>query len=220
MSTGTPNDTVMPTSVRAFRYTGFHGLSSLNKITVWMTKGEVGLFSSILVQNRESPYLEFGAGGSTLLAAAIVPQVISVENDLAFINQIIRKLKTRPKRSDPLFFHIDQNPIGEWGFPETIDPAILRKYAETVWLESAVPATVKTVLVDGRFRRACLLHAIRHLDTSVDFLVHDSDRYMDLVNDFFVEVKRVDTLRHLRKMPGVTEDRIASRLAEVQDDKN
>lgn len=220
MENSTSFESRMPTRIDAFLHPRCHGLWPPRKITLRMTKEETDLLLAVLKQNSESPYLEFGAGGSTLLAAGIVPKIVSIENDLAFINLTRRQLMMRRKRSNPSFLHIDQGPVGAWGFPQTTEPARLSSYAETVWKEGRVPSGVKTVLVDGRFRRACLLHCALHLDPSVDILLHDAARYNDILSDFFDEIVHVDNLVLLHVKPDIPKETLHARLAEVQYDPN
>lgn len=215
---GTSTATTTPAIMAPVTFHWFSKRPWHRHTAVWMTGGEAELFTEVLMKNREGTYLEFGSGGSTLFAAGIAAKVISVENDPGYIRSLKRRVLLRPRRSWPQFIVIDQGPVKDWGFPTTTDPTLLTAYAETVWKDASLPQRVRTVLVDGRFRRSCLLHTLLHLDPSIDIMVHDADRYDDLLSEFFVEEKRVHMLRLVHRKPGVTDDQIRARLLQVQYD--
>lgn len=97
--------------------------------------------------------LEYGSGGSTLMAAECGAQVWAVESDAAWAEMMVAALAGTTGR----ILHVDIGPTGEWGRP--VDDSGFRNwpdYALKIW-EMPGFAHPDVVLVDGRFRLACFL---------------------------------------------------------------
>ena len=127
------------------------------------------------LSNSQS-FLEFGAGGSTLLAAQIgVPQIVSVESDAAFLEEVARQVGQMTGHRQYLPLAADIGPTGAWGSP--IDESGIQRwpdYSASVWRR----LTEKNwkpdlVLIDGRFRVACFLQAALHLAPGAKILFDD-----------------------------------------------
>jgi hypothetical protein len=114
---------------------------------------------------KASSYLEFGSGGSTVLAAQTVRgPVCSVESDKKFLRAVQEKIASLDLPAPNMIF-ADTGLTGRWGHP--IRPWYSRKwrdYAEAPWLKmSALP---DVILIDGRFRAACALSTLLHFSES------------------------------------------------------
>ena len=145
---------------------------------------------------RES-LLEFGCGGSTLIAARQVRRVVSVDSDPAWLEKVGAEMASLPVEFTP--FHADIGPVGEWGYP--VDEQRIRDwphYHSRVWRH--LRGSPDAVLIDGRFRVACLLQAIIHCKPDCVFLFHDFiDRpHYHAVLPHVDVLARVDTLAVLR----------------------
>ena len=119
-------------------------------------------------------YVEFGAGGSTVLAATLVGrQVIATDSDPAWLDKVRDACRDAATPIAPELVHAAIGPTAEWGHPAGAEHrALWPAYHEAVWArEGARDADL--VLVDGRFRVACALRAL--LETGADALVaiHD-----------------------------------------------
>lgn len=183
----------------------FYGVNNVG-IAVWMSLSEIALFVETLKKNSNKPYLEFGAGGSTVVAASIVNDVICVDNNKVWLSQMYRNcidLKLKP----PRIHYADQGPIGEWGFPQSLEPVFAEKYSDEVWYKETLTGfkTPGTVFIDGRYRMACLLRTIMHCPLETDILLHDCTReaYKLIVEHFCDVIEIVDELAHLRKKPDI-----------------
>lgn len=105
--------------------------------------------------------LEFGAGGSSVTAARMkVRTVISVESDADFL--AAADAAVRAAAADTIFVghHADIGPTREWGNP--VDRSKLHlwpRYCSSVWARIASERLPQPglVLIDGRFRVACML---------------------------------------------------------------
>ena len=151
-------------------------------------------------------YLEYGAGGSTKLAAETnnIDSMISVESDPAFIKeqvltdvsvqQAIGSLRLR-------FLTVDIGSTVEWGYPLTSDKSYLwPNYTLCPYMHgSEVP---DLILIDGRFRIACALAAALEAPNA-SILIHDyCDREKYQVIEKFFKIQRsVDTLFKFSLLP-------------------
>jgi hypothetical protein len=121
-------------------------------------------------------YVEFGSGYSTAMALASKTQRIHVvESDPEWIRRLqIREDVTKGERSGRLVFqHVDIGPVRQLGAPADIRTwPSWRRYYSDVWaaLGSTIP---DVVLVDGRFRVACALAAIRFVSPDTRIVIHD-----------------------------------------------
>ncbi len=141
--------------------------------------------------------LEFGCGGSTLVAARQVRRIVSVDSDPVWLSKVQADIAGEAVEFTP--YHADIGPVGEWGYPT--DESRIRdwpRYHTQIW--RSMSGSPDAVLIDGRFRVACLLQSIIHCKPDCVFLFHDfRDRphYHGVLNHVDV-LTRVDTLAVLR----------------------
>lgn len=132
-------------------------------------------------------YLEYGCGGSTLLAARApgVREALSVENDKSWAGQVANRLVGTPGRTRIL--HCDLGPVGEWGFPaDATRVAGYYRYMALPWRAlEAEDWRPDLVLVDGRFRTASFLYSWLAADEGTIILFDD---YFD--RDYHAVVER------------------------------
>jgi hypothetical protein len=107
---------------------------------------------------RAGTILEYGSGGSTVMAASMPDKVVwSVESDLAWMQGVEAWFIAHPPLSEVHLRHADVGPTGQWGRPKgTAKHARFHHYPLDVWDEPGF-AHPDTVLIDGRFRAACFL---------------------------------------------------------------
>jgi hypothetical protein len=126
-------------------------------------------------------YLEFGCGGSTIAADRLKVPTISVESDPYYAAAVHRVL-SRPTTVELLNARIGIT--RHWGTPlfRSPSPARLRRWSryssapfERILKQGRFP---DLVLIDGRFRRACLLEtAAQALRTGSKAIVMFDDYY-------------------------------------------
>jgi hypothetical protein len=135
-----------------------------------MTKGEISLFTSFLVKART--YVEFGIGGSSVLASRLVSGlIIGIESDMGWIDLVSEAC--RAQHSQPILRHVDIGPTKEWGFPA--DQSAKERwpaYSTKIW-EVAGAAGADLYLVDGRFRVACFAQSVIHARRDSIIAIHD-----------------------------------------------
>jgi hypothetical protein len=174
-------------------------------------------------------YLEFGMGGSTLMAVrAGVGRIVAVESDPAWVAAVAAHAEIAPRLADSTvrLLHADIGPVAEWGRPA--DRSALRKwsnYITVAWTEWARLGLVPDlVLVDGRFRIACCLSCALVAGQRTDpitVLMHDVDdarpHYREVLG-FFDEIESVETLLVMRPKRDVPVARVLAALMERQFD--
>jgi hypothetical protein len=107
-------------------------------------------------------YLEFGSGGSTVLAAHLGKRGFSVDSDRFFLRDVRKKIKGTTHQLDMVYADIGST--GAWGKPKNKKPttkrlAAWRNYAE-VPFKAIGSEFYDLILVDGRFRVACALKTL------------------------------------------------------------
>lgn len=141
-----------------------------------MRPDEVALLRSLLACSRN--YVEFGAGGSTCLAAQTVAQsVLSVDSSSDWLDKVAAISAKKAYPVQPILSHVDIGAVGDWGYPK--DETMRSRwpaYHEAVWSHPAAGGA-DTVMVDGRFRVACFMQVMLHCRPDTVAIVHDfSDR--------------------------------------------
>lgn len=117
-------------------------------------------------------YVEFGSGGSTVLAAQYVGErIVSVDSDRAWLEKAAAACA--PHRLQPELVAADIGPTGAWGFPtdESTRPR-WPGYHEDIWSRPGT-AEADLYLVDGRFRVACFAQVILHCGPAAVVGIHD-----------------------------------------------
>jgi len=109
-------------------------------------------------------YLEYGSGGSTLLALRLgVPDVFSVESDRSFAEGL-RAAAAGARRKGTRFWLLlaEIGETGSWGRPAKAEACRnWPGYALRIWEEIERAALAPDlILIDGRFRVACFLASL------------------------------------------------------------
>lgn len=117
--------------------------------------------------------LEYGSGGSTLLASEAGAEVWSVESDAAWAAMMRDWFEAHPPARRVTILHADIGPTRDWGHP--VDDSRIRQwpdYALTPWETAGFPHP-DVVLVDGRFRLASFLAVAFHITRPVTLFFDD-----------------------------------------------
>lgn len=119
-------------------------------------------------------YLEYGTGGSTYVAARLGVDFIAVDSDLYFLRSVRKKIQkdgfARPVGQT--YHHADIGLTGFWGYPLRHWNASAARLERFRRYSDPPPECFEggllpdLVLVDGRFRVACVLKALRMLQNS------------------------------------------------------
>jgi hypothetical protein len=123
------------------------------------------LFMSLL--ENSNFYLEYGSGGSTVVAALLKKPFISVDTDRLFSRAVARKIGALSWNQRLIYVGIGLT--GQWGVPLPNKHPSSRRvkkwklYAETPWRFVSNDQSPDLVLVDGRFRVASALTSLANL---------------------------------------------------------
>lgn len=111
--------------------------------------------------------LEYGSGGSTIMAAEAGAEVWSVEADAGWAAMMQGWFKANPCKGQAHVLHVDIGPTRDWGHPA--DETAIRNwpdYALKVW-------DMPGFLVDGRFRLGCFLTVAYRIQRPVTLFFDD-----------------------------------------------
>ncbi len=145
----------------------------------WLDEGSSAVFLQ-MIENSKS-YLEYGSGGSTVLAAKLNKPFISVDTDPYFLEAVRRKIGKLAANQ-----HLEHWNIGwtrEWGCPVFQTPSARnskrwKAYADIPWRYVEKGLLPDTVMVDGRFRVAAALTSCVHLVNAPDSRILVDDYIM------------------------------------------
>ena len=135
-----------------------------------MSAEEAALFVSFVKNSRD--YVEFGTGGSTVLASKHVKNsIFSVDSSQEWLDQVSRACDS--SQTKPQLRFVDVGPIGDWGFP-TDGSAKPRwpDYHSAIW-KVKQSSDADLYLVDGRFRVACFAQTVLHCKPNAIIGIHD-----------------------------------------------
>jgi len=124
-----------------------------------------------------SVFLEFGSGGSSIMAAkSSINRIYSVDSDKDFLAAVEKKVRengTPDGKYIPI--HIDIGPTGAWGYPTDLAyEARWPEYANTPWaMMREAEHQPDLILIDGRFRVACLLATMQSAPAGAIVLFDD-----------------------------------------------
>jgi|SRR5579872_3403537 len=135
-----------------------------------MSANEAALFLSFL--RKCDGFLEFGSGGSTVVASSNVKSwIITVDSSQAWLDKVVTACAGNPVK--PKIVFADIGPVGDWGVPT--DVATRSRwpgYHSDVWqIPQSKDASV--YLVDGRFRVACFAQIVLHCRPDAIIGMHD-----------------------------------------------
>lgn len=129
-------------------------------------------------------FLEYGAGGSTRMAAASgVPFVFSVESDTAFAQEVERLVTEEAPGTRLTMVAGNLGRTKSWGRPsDTRSCGTWPRYVASVWDDiRTAEESPELILIDGRFRVACFLFSLIQSAPGTTFVFDDyvgrADRY-------------------------------------------
>lgn len=172
-------------------------------MTPRMSAAELGLLASFL--RCAQHYFEFGAGGSTCLAASLVAKsVTAVDSSQAWLDEVAAYCAATAQPRKPQLIHVDIGPIRDWGYPA--DDTAREKwpvYHDGVW-EHPRAKSADLFLVDGRFRVACFMQIILHTGPDSLIAIHDfaSRKEYHVVREVAREIARSEDLAVFMPLPG------------------
>jgi len=152
-------------------------------------------------------YLEYGSGGSTILANRTVNTLVTVESDARFLSDVARKLAHAERRAMTRLIHVNIGLTHDWGMPVFTKPTRRRvrrweDYPTAPWRYlRSIAQQPDLILVDGRFRVACVLESLLSLSatSTTEILLDDYARrpHYQIVEQF-TDLRMVGRMAVLR----------------------
>ncbi len=181
------------------------GHSPLSDQTPWICFPAIRWLESFL--HKEMRVFEWGSGGSTLFFATRVRDVVSIEHNADWFRDV------REHFCDKSILNVDYRLIEpEAGPPAAVDSADVSctygsefagyttnsfvDYVRTI--DSEPDSSFEVVMVDGRARMACIVHALDKVKPGGVLILDNSEReqyqkgLMDLQNSSLRHWKRID----------------------------
>lgn len=156
-------------------------------------------------------YFEFGAGGSTRLACNTHENltIFSVDSNLNYLLGLIQQdscVRDMYNREQLFLYIADIGVVREWGYPIYNHTTEFAEYSKSILVGyNGNLSDIDLVLVDGRFRVACILQALLVTSRDTVILVHDfffRPEYF-IVLLYVDVVGRVDTMAALKRKRGM-----------------
>lgn len=142
--------------------------------------------------------LEYGSGGSTVIAARSGARTFTVESDADWGRNVERWLAENGLAANVTLHHADIGSTGKWGRPQRKRFGhTLRylRYPTSVWDR---PGFVHpdVILIDGRFRAACFLEAMSRIERPTRLLFDDyaGRAYRETVERFQKPARMVERM--------------------------
>lgn len=167
-----------------------------------MSDGEAALFRHSL--ERATHYFEYGSGGSTVWAVEHGLTVHGVESDRNWVSALKHHLGKQCEVAV-----VDIGPTGAWGFPASTHCA--ERFPDYSRAIEEHAMAFDLILVDGRFRVACTMAAIRHSVSrgaaqSVRIFIHDfwNRPQYHVVLEFLESQQQCESAGVFRIKPGIS----------------
>ncbi len=137
-----------------------------------MPNPEIAYLREVYQQARV--ILEYGAGGTTRIAASLPGKfIISVESDSKWAHQLQQEIDSENPASPVVIYPVDIGPTSLWGRPvDTNSWRHFFRYPLDVW-EEPFFRHPDTILIDGRMRTACLAMTMLRCTRPVKVLFDD-----------------------------------------------
>nr|WP_319513673.1 hypothetical protein [uncultured Cohaesibacter sp.] len=135
--------------------------------------------------SKSNVILEYGSGGSTVIASQMEnKKIFSVESDFDWTQRLQKHIIELASPSLPLVFYVDIGNTGEWGRPlDDSNWTNFYQYPMSIWhLDTFCDPDV--VLIDGRFRAACMIYSLMRIVKPTIILIDD---YVDRIPYHIIE---------------------------------
>lgn len=162
----------------------------------WMTYGAIHWLEQIL--SRRTTLFEYGSGGSTIFFAHRVAQIVSVEHDAGWYEQVRQRLNS--EKLNNCEYHLrapgPEVPDAVYGPGKfnTTDPRLSRQSFEAYVrsIEAYPDKHFDVIVVDGRSRASCLAIAIPKLKPEGWLVLDNSEReeYQPATNALPTKLRR------------------------------
>tara|TARA_R110000824_G_scaffold108705_1_gene256030 strand:+ start:1555 stop:2127 length:573 start_codon:yes stop_codon:yes gene_type:complete len=175
----------------------------MERISAHLLAKDEKMFKKVLKESTY--YFEWGAGGSTALAAECknIGKIITVESDKEWIQKMTMYITNL---DDITFIHneMDTRPK-DWGNPgNNATNTQKRNYSDRI-MEQTDANDIDLILIDGRFRVACALkaHAVISDNCVIAFDDYLDRQHYHIIEYYYEIIDRGDRMVLLQKIPDV-----------------
>ena len=159
-------------------------------------------------------YLEYGSGGSTIqaLSRKNINKIVSVESDKEWYNMILDIYKNNDfnkKNDNFIYVHIELNALpNTYGYPINANYNNMKQYANMIG--SIKDIKFDLIFIDGRFRVACALYCLKHIDDNCIVIVDDmvGRDYYNTIYMYYNVIETVGRMVVLKKKNILPDDNI------------
>jgi hypothetical protein len=159
-----------------------------------MLPSEIDLFKSVM--RCATKYVEFGCGGTTVLAQSMgCASIVTIDSSLEWLEKV-RKACAPNEKPEIKVIHVNIGAVKDLGYPKDDScKALWDAYHSAPWTDPDL-ALADTYLVDGRFRVACVMQTALHCSNHAVVMVHDfaNRPYYHCVLEIMREIARTDNL--------------------------
>ncbi len=153
---------------------------------------------------RAEAILEYGSGGSTVLAARLGKRVFAVESDREWAAATGAWIAEHHPQAPVRVVHADIGPTGEWGKPYGPERmADFYRYPMAIWDDPEFRHP-DVILIDGRFRLACICTALLRIERETLVLFDDYAGRLDYhqIERLVKPVRTVERMAVFELSPG------------------
>ena len=148
-------------------------------------KNDINLFKKYI--NQSKIYFEYGCGGSTYLASLCnnIEKIYTVDSDIEWLNKVQHHIN---KKKNITYIYNEMLTIpNTYGIPGK-NATDIQKIEYSNKFIKILPNNVDTILIDGRFRVACVLKLYPYINENTiiifdDFL--DRPYYHNIILNYF-----------------------------------
>ncbi len=191
-----------------------------------MTDNEFKLFQKYI--NRAKNILEFGSGGSTeyYFSQQEIPNVISIESSAEFIQEMRKKpvINNAIKSKKLCYIHGNIGITKKWGMPTDKNTSGENywgeplKYIVSTPLFDEVIFSPDIILIDGRYRVACILNCILSFSDFNYIIAHDYENrpHYHAVEQFLDKIEFADSLAVFKLKENINHDEVLELLVKYK----
>lgn len=126
--------------------------------------------------DRATHYLEYGIGGSTVLAAQkSLQSIIAIDSSEEWIHKVKADIEKCVYTGNINLLHANLGATAHWGYPT--DELMVKnwpQYYASPWISyRSLNLSPDLILIDGRFRTPCFLYSLLHCKNGTRILWDD-----------------------------------------------
>ena len=144
----------------------------------WFTYGAMSYLENHL--NKDSNVFEYGSGGSTLWLAKKVGHITSIEHNPIWYNLVVEALHAQNRNNASVILQVPKTTRKD-DYTSAEEQGSFKEYVESI--DSYPDQSFDLVVVDGRCREHCILHAMSKVKRTGIILLDDSyrERYQPML---------------------------------------